>query len=256
VRDAVREHFGKLRTVWFEVSSLKDTPTIHSAFAMESAPLPSSDKNIALKYLGLPDDYHPSPSAEPLLFLAKHLTELSPDILVVAFPDVKQRTHVPTIRNRRLKYIESRPREFEFDEARSRWPSLWSGPLRRGPRISQTNTEDDLSWVRGGGFLNGSARHVGKLGELLAAYEEERDAEDLRLRRAEQRAKEEAEFIPEEDSESEEDEDSEIEQSQVVPEPEPSPEEFVRRVHEKFIYGLLSVSAIKQLRIYRELNLF
>lgn len=204
---------------------------------------PSTDKHIALKYLGLPADYTPSPTLEPLEFLSKHLNELPPSILAVTFPDVKQRSQLPVIRNRRLKYVESSPAELEFDQAKGKWPSLWTGPLRPPPHSTSqqvpSKDESDVDWVKSGGFLPGSTRHVGKLGDLLGGYEEERNMESMRQRRAEQREKEENEFIPEEDSDSDSDE-----SGLPTKDEEPSQEDFLRRVREKIIYGLLSVSSL------------
>ena len=78
---------------------------------------------------------------------------------------------------------------------------------------------------------------MGKLGELLGEYEEERESERVRTVRR-QRA-EYIESLPEEDEESDEDEDD------LEPIPEPSPAEneewFLRNVQERFIYGFLEV---------------
>lgn len=101
--------------------------------------------------------------------------------------------------------------------------------------------QDEKDWVQSGGFLDGSKKHVGKLGTLLGDYEEEREAERIRVIRRERAA--EREFIPEEDSES--DSDSDMNDFPVNEEEEVKPEEarasFERLVREQFIYGLLDV---------------
>ena len=95
--------------------------------------------------------------------------------------------------------------------------------------------QDEKHWAQSGGFMDGSKKHVGKLGTLLGKYEEEREAERIRAVRAAER-----EFIPEEDSDSDGDMDD-----FPVNEEELKPEEarvsFKRLVREQFIYGLLDV---------------
>ncbi|KAF4602116.1 hypothetical protein EYR40_005320 [Pleurotus pulmonarius] len=80
--------------------------------------------------------------------------------------------------------------------------------------------------------MSGSTQHVGKLGDLLAGYEEERQAEHLRdIRRATQR---EDHFIPEED-----DDDSEDDLPPEIETPAQAQSSFLRMLKERFIYGLL-----------------
>ena len=87
-----------------------------------------------LSYLSLPDDYQPSPQVAPVEFLRKHIRELPPHLLVLfsANTTPKERTVVPEIRSRRLKYIQSKPLEFALSEAKSTWPALWEGRERPG----------------------------------------------------------------------------------------------------------------------------
>lgn len=103
--------------------------------------------------------------------------------------------------------------------------------------------QDERDWVQAS-FLEGSTIHIGKLGALLGDYEEEREAERVRVLRRERAA--ETAFVPEEDSDSDEEEDS----LAVTPDPADEgmkPEEakaaFERLVRERFIYGLLDVSS-------------
>ncbi len=195
-----------------------------------------------LSFIALPLDgnYRPSPTAEPVDFLKRHLHHLPPH-LVAQFSLVttpKQRAAIPTVRNRRLKYVESDPTDLSFTAARSTWPTLWEGRERRG--IEEGKDEKD--WAQHE-FLHGSTKHVGKLGDLLGGYEEEREAERVRGIRREEAAKE--EFIPEEDeSDNDDDEvssalanlDFESEGDQKI--------SFLRRVKERFIYGLLEVNSL------------
>jgi len=99
--------------------------------------------------------------------------------------------------------------------------------------------KDERDWVQNG-FLEGAMKHVGKLGTLLGDYEEEREAERVRILRRERAA--EVAFVPEEDSDSEDEEMEEDESITPVDEemkPEEAKASFERLVRERFIYGLL-----------------
>ncbi|KAG8218646.1 hypothetical protein J3R82DRAFT_4310 [Butyriboletus roseoflavus] len=188
-----------------------------------------------LSYVGLPPEYEPRPSASPIEFLQKHLHVLPPH-LIVGFSFVttpKQRSVITEIRNRRLAYTKTGPKQLAFAEARNRWPHLWFG---RG-RHDQEAVQEEREWAEKG-FLGGGAQQVGKLGALLADYEEEREAERIRQVRR-QRASE--DFVPEQEEDSE----GELSDQGIV-EVEESPEEeratFERRITELFIYGMLEVS--------------
>jgi hypothetical protein len=192
-----------------------------------------------LAYLGLPATYSPAPHGDPILFLRMHLYQLPPHLQVhfSTLTTPKQRTLIPTIRNRRLKYTLSAPPELQFPVARNTWPELWAGRERPGVEEGQEEKE----WVEKG-FLEGGKVHVGKLGNLLREYEEEREGQRVReLRRARSAATagEEADFVPEEDT------DSDLDEIPASTEVEESPEEakasFERLVRERFIYGLLEV---------------
>ncbi|KAI9574670.1 hypothetical protein HD554DRAFT_2166136 [Boletus coccyginus] len=177
-----------------------------------------------LSYIGLPPEYEPRPSSSPIEFLQKHL-HLLPPHLIVGFSSIttpKQRSVIAAIRNRRLAYTETKPKQLAFAEARNRWPHLWSGRGRYGQEAAQEERE----WAERG-FLGGGTQQVGKLGALLADYEEEREAERIRQVRR-QGVRE--EFVPEEEGSEGETSDVEVEES---------PEAFERRIKELFIYGML-----------------
>jgi hypothetical protein len=199
----------------------------------------SFDESPVLSYLGLPNPYDPSPRTDPITFLLKHLKELPPHLLAhfTSITTPKQRTIIPTIRNRRLKHTCTDPSELSFASAKYTWPSLWQG---REPFGLDRGKEEE-EWVQTS-FLEGSTKHVGKLGSLLGGYEEAREAERVRgLRR---QATVEQDFIPEEDSESGEDESDDLSTFPVT-ESEAMEEAkvlFERLVKERFIYGLLDVS--------------
>ncbi|KAG5341940.1 hypothetical protein C0989_006783 [Termitomyces sp. Mn162] len=194
------------------------------------------NKSLALTYLGLPDDYTPSPESDPIPFLARHLMQLPPHLLLhfSYITSAKERTALPAIRNRRLKYTNSNPSQIHFTSARAKWPNLWQGRERTGLEEG----EDEKAWAENE-FLGGAKKHVGKLGGLLGGYEEEREAERVRTLRIERAAA--AQFIPEEDESSDEEEEAE-----ATPDDD-SPEEakawFERSVRERLIYGLLEASS-------------
>lgn len=199
---------------------------------------PSFDQ--ILIYLGLGLDYLPSPTSDPVTFLDKHIHQLPPHLLLrfSSITSPKQRTSVVQVRNRRTKYAQTRdPQEFSFNAARSSWPILWQG---RGPeRREGHEANDERQWVEET-FLPGLPKHVGKLASLLGGYEEDRDAERVRTLR---RQHAEDTFRPEED-----DSDSEEEESIPTVEEEESETQikdvFLRRVKERFIYGLLEVRVV------------
>ncbi|KAG1752631.1 uncharacterized protein EDB91DRAFT_1044803, partial [Suillus paluster] len=187
-----------------------------------------------LSYLGLSQDYEPLPSVGSVEFLKRHIHQLPPHITqrfsLVTTP--KQRTAITEIRNRRLKYTESRPDSLSFTAARNAWPALWQGRERRG----EEEGKEEQEWAKMN-FLGGAEQQVGKLGKLLGEFEEEREAERVRFIR---RTQANDDFVPEEESDSEEED--EVAETQEVEESE-SPEEakslFERRIRERFIYGLL-----------------
>ncbi|KAG6336530.1 hypothetical protein ID866_2552 [Astraeus odoratus] len=189
-----------------------------------------------LSYLGLPQDYDPHPRRSPIEFLRKFLHQMPPD-LIMSFALVttpKQRSIIPEIRNRRLRYTETAPKELQGELAKARWPQLWSGHERFGKRAA----DDEKQWARKN-FLGGIKQQVGKLGDLLGEYEEEREAERVRYLRRSQRSGDD-DFIPEEDEDSDEDiEDSEAGAVDVQESPEEQKVDFERRIKELFIYGLL-----------------
>lgn len=211
------------------------------------------NKDISLKYLGLPLDYTPSPEQDPISFLTKHIFQLPPHLLL-HYSDIttpKQRTTIASIRNRRLQYANKSPEELQFEAARDTWPSLWTGRVdRRGLQEGK----EEKAWAETD-FLSGSKQHIGKLGKLLAEYEEERKAERMREIRKNMLPPED-DFIPEEDSDSDE-EDSVPTSNTVPPETEETMRSsFERLIRERFVYGLLDVCVlIMMLRIRVSLHL-
>lgn len=186
-----------------------------------------------LKYLGLPEDYQPSPVRDPVEFLTRHLRVLPPQLLQAfsSLTTAKQRTAIPVIRNRRLMYIQSQPSELRFDAARIKWPTIWQGREPLGAM------EDEKLWVNNE-FLGGQKLHVGKLGTLLGDQEEEREAQ--RIRKLRRQAAEE-DFIPEEDSESDESDDEPPGSKAMDDFPEDLRADFERIIRERLVYGLLDV---------------
>lgn len=188
-----------------------------------------------LIYLGLPQTYEPSPQSAPVEFLRKHVRELPPHMLRLFSESTtpRERTAVPTIRNRRLKYAETMPPELSLVNAKSAWPTLWEGWERPG----KEQGKDEKDWAEKE-FMGGTSKQqVGKLGALLADYEEERESERVRTIRR-QRA-EYIESLPEEDEDSDESDD----EASTPPEAPPAEKEvmFLRVVKERFIYGFLEV---------------
>ncbi|PPQ77665.1 hypothetical protein CVT25_011100 [Psilocybe cyanescens] len=191
---------------------------------------PVFDKNPSLKYLGLPENFTPSPETDPITFLSQYLTRLPPHLLLhysyITTP--KQRSVITSIRNRRLQYVNKNPSELSFDAGRSTWPNLWQGRERRGAEEGA----EERSWAQND-FLQGSKQHIGKLGNLLAEYEEEREAERVREIRRNNRDPAEDDFVPEEDSDSDDDAPTEPET------PEQARASFERLLCENFMFGLL-----------------
>ncbi|TFK50050.1 hypothetical protein OE88DRAFT_1631806 [Heliocybe sulcata] len=189
-----------------------------------------------LSYLGLSAAYEPSPSKEPIHFLRSNVRMLPPDLAgqFSCITTPKERTTIPAIRNRRTKFTQSNPRELSFDVARDQWPMLWG----RGGRSGQEQGKEEKEWAEKE-FMGGMKQEVGKLGGLLAGYEEEREAERMRLMRREHYTN--IQVVEEEEEEEEEDSDDDV---YVSGPPEEETEEearriFERRIRELFIYGML-----------------
>lgn len=125
----------------------------------------------------------------------------------------------------------------EVRVTKRRWPQLWEGTERIRDEEAREEAREEKEWAETG-FLGGEGRvFVGKLGTLLGGYEEARHLEHERQTR---RARSDV-LIPEEDETSADGSRPE------TPEPEPVlaqdlQESFLRRVRERFIYGLLEVS--------------
>lgn len=195
---------------------------------------PAFDKSLVLAYLRLPDDYEPSPQNATIPFLVKHVAQLPPHLLMhfsyITSP--KDRTIITTIRNRRLKYAGSNPTELCFASASSTWPNLWQGT----DRLAVEKATEERAWADNE-FLQGSTKHVGKLGNLLGGYEEEREAERARILRRERAIVN--DFVPEEDESSDEGTGDSGKEETL----EDSKASFERRIRERFVYGLLEASA-------------
>ena len=193
-----------------------------------------------LKYLGLPVNHEPSPHNAPVDFLKESMRYLPPHLLKLfsAITTPKQRTVISAIRNRRLRYTESSPSELSFQAARTTWPSLWQGQDIQSQ--IRAEGEEEQEWAKNQ-FLGGAAQQVGKLGALLGEYEEERESERVRRVRREQRAYEDA--LPEEDEDTDEEEAAQAAAAEEMS-PEEARELFLRRVRERFIYGLLDVRSV------------
>ncbi|KAI6003709.1 hypothetical protein EDD15DRAFT_2384868 [Pisolithus albus] len=155
----------------------------------------------------------PLPSGSPIEFLRKYLHQIPPHLMtsfaLVTTP--KQRSLIPDMRNRRLRYTETAPKQLELESAKARWPHLWSGHERYGKRAA----EDEKEWANTS-FLDGMQQQVGQLGSLLGEYEEEREVERARCLKP-------TRGIPQDVQES----------------PEELSVDFERRIKELFIYGLL-----------------
>ncbi|KAH9912621.1 uncharacterized protein BXZ73DRAFT_93163 [Epithele typhae] len=187
-----------------------------------------------LSYLALPLTYEPNPSAEPLDFLKKHFRELPTHLLKLFSTSTspRERTTVPAIRNRRLKYADTRPSELSLVNAKSTWPALWEGYER--PGVEQNQEEREWAEKK---FLGGDTKqHVGRLGALLGDFEEER--EFVRVRTARRERAEYIESLPEEDEDSDEDGDEDAPPPPEIPLVEREMM-FLRVIRERFIYGHL-----------------
>ncbi len=192
------------------------------------------DKGPVLKYLGLSLESAPAPDTDPIAFLNLHLAQLPPNILqqFSSITTPKQRTSIVPIRNRRLQYVKNYPPELRFATARDTWPELWQGGERRGVEEG----DEERRWAQHD-FLEGARQHVGKLGDLLGNYEEEREAERVRnLRRS--IMSDENDFVPEEDSDEDEEGPAYIPEQDTLEETKTL---FERRIRERFIYGQLEV---------------
>ncbi|KAJ7765051.1 hypothetical protein DFH07DRAFT_867196 [Mycena maculata] len=184
-------------------------------------------------YLGLASDSQPDPKTIPTDFLTLYIRQLPPHLLL-HFSNIttpKERSRIPAIRNRRLKYASADPPEFQFSAARSTWPLLYDGQWRRGKQEG----EDEKDWAAKD-FLQGLTKHVGKLGNLLGGYEEEREVERFRVLR---RERAEAELVPEEESDSDDEGDQNYAGRDEQTTDEDSKTSFERLIRERFIYGLL-----------------
>lgn len=230
-----------------------------------------------LKYLGLPIDYKPAPDQEPFEFLSLHVAVL-PQAYLSAFSDAvtpRQRTSIRLIKNRRTQYaVNGNPSALRWDRARRLEPYIWNSmntgitvnptaPPPPPPRPGADAAEDEREWAdsnfmgyqstpsrsAAAGPIGSSAQkgYVGRLGDLLAEYEEEREAERLRTSRIERAAIAAAERDTEEefDSESSEEDEDEDEDDGAPLETESAEEirsAFERTIRERFINGLLTVS--------------
>ncbi|EGN93029.1 hypothetical protein SERLA73DRAFT_190173 [Serpula lacrymans var. lacrymans S7.3] len=189
-----------------------------------------------LNYMGISQNSTPLPSSDPISFLKEHIHQLPPNLAVLFSLKTtpQQRTVIPAIRNRRLKFTTLNPRELSFVAAKSTWPLLWQGRERRG----QEEAKAEREWAQKD-FLKGSKQHVGKLGTLLGDYEEEREAERVRVLRRENINNAGDDFVPEEDESESDEEDNSATTGQEEESAEEAKASFERLIRERFIYGLL-----------------
>lgn len=232
-----------------------------------------------LKYLGLPADYKPAPDQDPFGFLSLHIAVLPQAYLLAFAHDVtpRQRTAIRLIKNRRTQYaVNSSPSALRWDRARLLEPQIWNSmntgtslnPAARPPpppRPGADAADDEREWAdshfmgyrltssgsagAGPSALKAQKGYVGRLGDLLAEYEEEREAERLRAVRIERAAI----AAAERDTEEEFDSESSDEEDDMPPEPESEEEvrsAFERIIRERFIDGLLPVSLLYLLLIF------
>lgn len=120
--------------------------------------------------------------------------------------------------------------------AKASFASLWPGVI--GNDVAKEEAEDEKRWADKE-FLGGRGKQVGKFGDLLGGYEEEREAERARTLRRQQREVEES--FPEEDEDTDEEEAAMVAAQEVLT-PQEAELLFKRRLKERFIYGLLEVS--------------
>ncbi|KIJ57125.1 hypothetical protein M422DRAFT_23230 [Sphaerobolus stellatus SS14] len=202
---------------------------------------PPFDSSLILSYLSLPSDHIPSPKDTPIDFLSKYLRIIPPNLLV-SFSSIltpQQRTVLPSIRNRRQKYTSTYPKELSLGEARKKWPLLWEGRDRPGYEQGR----EERQWADKE-FLGGQ-QQVGKLGQLLAEYEEEREAERFReARRGDLMSRMASHSLHdgeegEEEEEEEEDDDDYSPGAEEPLTPQQLQSNFERLIRERFIYGLL-----------------
>lgn len=245
---------------------------------MPSTPSVDVDATRILGYLGLPPDYSPSPQTQPVEFLNQYLSVMafhahSPH--VAFFSDLlspRQRTAVKLIKNRRTQYaLNSNSSALRWDEGRNLEPHIWDS-MNAGvshstaaatssnpppPRPGADAGDQEREWVEssfigyrsapasGSAGPSTSKGYVGRLGNLLAEYEEEREADRLRTMRRERAAvaamakETEEEFDSDSDSES-----TEANDDATAADEQESAEEirsaFERVLRERFIDGLLN----------------
>lgn len=228
-----------------------------------------------LKYLDLPKDYTPSHNDDALEFLKLHISVL-PLYLLRPFSNSltpRQRTSIPLIKNRRTNYVfKIHPQELEWDQGRILEPLLWenmnagavatpsSGSAHPRPGIEAGAQEREWAEHNFVGYHNVPSRsgstgeqttkkgYVGRIGELLAEYEEEREAERLRALRRDRMAAAAIERETEEELDTDSSDDEFVRApSSAMPQDElESTDEvrssFERLLRERFIDGFLPVS--------------
>ncbi|KAF9520507.1 hypothetical protein BS47DRAFT_1374691 [Hydnum rufescens UP504] len=176
------------------------------------------------KYLGLPKDYTPRAESEPLQFLTLHLHSLPPHLLI-QFSNIltpHQRASISLIKNRRTHGI--RPGAHDAQQERE-----WT----------------DAHFIGYNSPLPGHTKggHVRKLGDLLAEYEEEREADRIRALRRERASQAAAERETQEEFDSDSEDDDDDDDGNLPPEEPESLEDaqrgFERTLRERFISGLL-----------------
>jgi hypothetical protein len=212
------------------------------------------DKQV-LRYLSLPADYKPKPSAAPLEFLRQHLSNLPSSLLQHHFAPLLTpltRTTLPAIRNRRLAYHSSAPAVFTFPVARNQWVQIWD-EIAPGSVLNENWREqasrggqDEESWAEGS-FLRDRevAGNRRRLGKLLGGYEEERIGDEERQKRSkrlrERHARRSEELHAQEAEEKESDEEESSDEDSKTIDDQHLKAVFERVLKERFIDGRLNV---------------
>ncbi|CAG8703628.1 14124_t:CDS:2 [Acaulospora colombiana] len=130
---------------------------------------------LILRYLSL-EPQTLKPSTDPVDFLRKYISILPPSLLSYFSPLLTplQRTKITNIRNRRLQYHSSAPKEFYFPNARNTWTNVWDevapkSVLKENWREKgQDGKKEEQEWAEKG-FLNGKevVGERSRLGRLL-----------------------------------------------------------------------------------------
>lgn len=200
--------------------------------------LTESDLQKIQTYLALPPG--PSLPSPPLQFLTDHLPLLPPSLaLLLSKPTTPQgRTTIAQIRNRRYRWASQTPPPpaLRVSRGRDRHPLLFDRIVGSGVDIRDEEGEEEEEWGRTRAVLGGGAT-IGKFGELMKGFEEEREGERRRAVRKEE-ARRERETAEEFESDSDEDEQEHRVDSFWGAEVEERVRVFERILRERWLDGL------------------